>query len=266
VLRYERIQPASEIVVLGVVVEMLRRDVAASWTFLGPLGPGEFLKPFFTLDGDGLRLHPIPVPLTRQAIAAHHAEDAFRRDVWTELKFPYTLAAAHAIAAKIAGGDRYALFDDRFWDVAHPSGSGVLARRLIDRLAQATRKRNAKLIVVMLPHVDRLLAESPHYDRFTDDLRPRANICVIDTKPALRAQARAGGLDSLAAPRRHYNALANRLIADAVRAGLDDCSFAIGHALDVTEPTLVPVGQPVPRRIGPSPELAVESLAIGLCG
>jgi len=78
----------------------------------------------------------------------------------------------------------------------------------------------------MLPHVDRLLVATPSYDQFGDDLRKRADICVIETKPALREQGRTAGLDSLRAPWKHYNALGNRLIAEIVADGLQRCSIS----------------------------------------
>jgi len=128
-------------------------------------------------------------------------------------------------APRVAHRDDYRLLSDNFWDAAHPSGSGVLARRLIDRLAQASRKRNARLVVVMLPHVDRVLVKTPAYDRFADDLRRRGDVCVIDPRPLLYEQERQLGADTLAAPNRHYNALGNRLIADAARDGLERCGL-----------------------------------------
>jgi hypothetical protein len=201
--------------------------VAASWTFYASFEPPFYshIKPYFTVDGDGLRLHPIPKPLTRDLIASHHAHDYYMHEVWTRSKFPYALQVAHAGYVRVARAEEYRLLSDAYWGVSHPSGSGVLARRLVDRMARTAWQRN-RLAVVMLPHVDRLLLASPFYDEFSDDLGKRGDICVIETKPVLREQGRAGGLDSLRAPNRHYNAFGNKLIAEVVATGLQQCDIS----------------------------------------
>jgi hypothetical protein len=226
VLRYERVAPAGEIVILGLFVEMLRRQMAASWTFYASSEPPFYsnIKPYFTLDGEGLRLHPIPQPMTRETVASHHAHDYFMQHVWTGLEFPYTLQALHAIYVRVARADEYRLLTDAYWSESHPSGSGIMARRLVDRLVRGARNSNSKVVLVMMQHVDRLASESPHYRRFADDMRRRGDVCVIDTLGVLRDEARAVGPAALAAPNKHYNARGNAIIADAVAAGLARCA------------------------------------------
>jgi hypothetical protein len=225
VLRYERVRPTGNIVIIGMFAEMLRRSVAASWTFYASTEPGHAIKPFFSLEGDGLRLHPIPTPLTREAIAAHHAHDYYKNRVWTELKFPLCVCSRTSDLYTVARTDDYRLLTDSFWGAAHPSGSGMLARRLVDRLAQATRESSGRLAVVLLPHVDRLSSDNSQYDRFADDLRRRDDVCVIDTRPTLRRQAAVLGVKALSAPNKHYNVFGNRLVAEAVVAGLHQCNI-----------------------------------------
>jgi hypothetical protein len=223
VLRYEQLAPEGKVVILGLFIEMLRRQLAASWTFYASSHTAVYsnIKPYFTLEGQDLRLHPIPKPLTRDAIASHHAHDYFRSHVWTPAKFPYTLQALRAAYVPLARADEY----DKHWSEAHPSGSGILARRLIDRLVRAAQERGSRVALVLMTHVNRLESEISYYNEFADDMR-RRDVCVIDTRAMLREQARAHGWRALAAPNMHYNALGNAIIAETVAAGLARCGIS----------------------------------------
>jgi hypothetical protein len=227
VLRYEGSATQGKFVILGVFLEMIRRSVAASWTFYAPLHPMVVyqVKPYFSLDGEHLRLHPIPSPLTREAVAVHHLGDYYMREVATVAKFPHALAAARGIQLRLARTDDYRRHTEKYFDPAHPSGSGILARRLIDRLAQAARGRNARLAVVLVPSAGRLLTDDIWTGEFARDLADRGDICVIDVKPVLREYARSLGGKVPTAPQGHYTAAANRWIADGVAAGLGACGL-----------------------------------------
>jgi hypothetical protein len=227
VLRHERIATDGNFVILGVYLEMIRRSVAASWTFYAPLHPMAFyqIKPYFTVAGNGLRLHPIPEPLTREAIAAHHAGDHFMQRVATPVQFPYTFAAAKALSLRLFSVDDYRRHTDIYVRTDHRSGSGVIARRLIDRMAATAGTRNSRVAVVLMPHAERLTTESAPHDEFAEELRRRGGLCVIDTKPVLRDHARTLGGKLPTEPRGHHAPLGNRLIADAVAAGLRACGI-----------------------------------------
>jgi hypothetical protein len=229
VLRYERIVPEGNLVVLGLFTEMPRRSVAASWTFYASAEPPVYsnLKPYFTPWGEDLRLHPIPEPVTRESIAAHHAHDYFMNNVWTAYKFPHTFQMLRALYLRVLRAAEYRLLTDSFWGEAHASQSGILTRRLVDRLVRSAHGRSKHIVVILMEHVDRLPADTPHYGKFADDLRGRGDVCVIDTKPVLRRQAGMVGRQALRAPKRHYNALGNRVIAEAVAAGLERCGIKL---------------------------------------
>jgi hypothetical protein len=228
VLHYERVATEGEFVILGFFLEMIRRSVAASWTFYTPSHPMKVyqVKPYFTLDEAGLRLHPMPDPLTRDTIAAHHAADYYLRRVSTAMEFPYTTTAARALHVRFARTDDYRRDTEKYLDPAHPSGSGVLLRRLIDRFAETARRRNERLAVVLIPGPRRLMTDSSWEQDFTDDLRRRGDICVVDLKPPLREHARPLGGRVPTEPIGHYTAMGNRWIADAVAAGLINCGIA----------------------------------------
>jgi hypothetical protein len=228
VLQYERIATQGNFVILGWFLEMIRRSVAASWTFYAPLQPMAIyqVKPYFSLNGDGLRLHLIPEPLTRQTIAAHHAGDYYMRDVGTAAKFPYTLTAGRGIYLRLFRTDDYRRHTEKYLDPAHPSGSGVLARRLVDRFAQTARQRRARLVIVLFPNMNQLLVDNAWENQFADDVSRGGETCLIDLKPTLREHARSLGGKIPMAPRGHYTVLANRWIADAVAANLATCRIA----------------------------------------
>jgi hypothetical protein len=226
-LRYESSATEGNLVILGLFLEMVRRSVAASWTFYAPMHPTLVyqIKPYFSLAGDDLHLHPIPRPPTREAVAAHHGGDYYMREVATAAEFPYSLAAARGIYLRFARSDDYRRNTERYFDPAHPSGSGILARRLIDRFAQTAQRRNARLAVVLIPAAGRLEADDVWTNDFARDLAGRGETCVIDLKPSLREHARALGGKLPVAPQGHYTATTNRWIADAVAAGLAACAI-----------------------------------------
>jgi hypothetical protein len=227
VLRYERSATQGKFVILGLFLEMIRRSVAASWTFYAPVEPLAVyqIKPYFSLDGESLRLHPIPEP-TREAIAAHHLDDYYMRDVANVATFPYALTAVRGIYRRLVKIDDYRRHTEKYLDPAHPSGSGILARRLVDRFARTAVQRNARLAVVLVPSTGRLLVDDVWTDRFARDLTGRGETCVIDLKPILRQHARSLAGKIPTAPKGHYTALANRWIADGVEAGLGACGIA----------------------------------------
>jgi hypothetical protein len=116
---------------------------------------------------------------------------------------------------------------EKFLDPAHPSGSGVLIRRLIDRFAEIARQRNVRLVVVLVPTAKHLMTDTAWEVAFANELRRRGDSCVIDVKPSLREHARPLGGRAPTMPRGHYTATGNRWIAEAVAAGLDNCNLGL---------------------------------------
>jgi len=226
VLRYELGATEGKFVILGLFLEMIRRSVAASWTFYAPVEPMIVyqVKPYFALDGESVRLHPIPDPPTRQSIAAHHLGDYYMREIATVARFPYTLTAARGIYRRLVKTDDYRRHTEKYFDAAHPSGSGILARRLIDRFAQAARWRSARFAVVLVPNRGRL-SDDVWSDQFARDLTGRGDTCVIDLKPLLRQHAGSVAGTLPTNPQGHYTALANRWIAGGVADGLGACGI-----------------------------------------
>jgi hypothetical protein len=173
-----------------------------------------------------VRLHELPAPLTRETIAAHHRDDYFMHHVAVAARAPYTMTVARALALRIFRTGDYRRFTDVYFDRNHRSGSGVLARRLIDRLVQIASGRGARVLVVLMAHPNQTNLDSAEYDSFAADLRRRGSICVADTKPHLRDRARALGGTLPTAPRGHHDAAGHRLIAEDVLAQLRTCGIA----------------------------------------
>jgi hypothetical protein len=171
-------------------------------------------------------LHPIPSPLTRETLEAHHAGDYYRRHVATGVTFPYTAAAARAAYVKLTGSDGDRLRTETFFDQAHPSGSGILVLRLVDRLAQTARRRGARLAVMLIPSADRLKYDYASEEKFIGSLRQSSDVCFIDLKSPLREHARVLGGTLPTAPKGHYNVVTNGWIADVVAAGLASCGIS----------------------------------------
>ncbi|MBR0953493.1 hypothetical protein [Bradyrhizobium canariense] len=233
-LRYEQINPPGHFVLLGLFIEMLRRDLAASWTFYQ--GPGSdnlphysMTKPMFVMAGDGIRLISRPsAPVTREAIEQHHEHDFFSNTLWTPLSFPYSYSAGRAIFRRLY--DKVDLINESsniYWSESHPSRAGALAERIIARMLDDVRQRKQRMVVVMIPQVEETLAPQPAYSKFMQALGRRVpDLCIIDTYPALTAAASRVGMPALRAPQGHYTAAGSIILAETVHQGLQRCGIS----------------------------------------
>jgi hypothetical protein len=231
ILRYERIRPRTQLVILGLYVEMLRRDVAASWIFYARSpAPAHFnvTKPLFHLAETGLELIPRPMPATRAAVELHHRHDFYRQNLWTALAFPHTLSFGRAIYRHyVADVRRFYRDRDSFWLPSHPSASYDLTLRLLHRLSTDVERSGARLVLVFLPTQSQLLADRVSYETLMQDVPNYAGgACLIDVWPQLSRHARSSGLPALVAPKGHFSALGNQVIATAVEHGLARCAQA----------------------------------------
>ena len=234
VLRYEMGTPPGKFVILGLFIEMLRRDMAASWTFYrGPARNNmvsySVTKPMFVMANDRLELVPRPTkPLTRRAIVEHHRRDFFLNSLWTQLSFPYSYAAGHAIYRRYVDENYLTnLSSNQFWQPDHPSNAVALAEKILVRMRDQSRQRKQQLVVVMIPQVEESADPRPAYAQFVQDLARRTpDICIVDTHAALAAQAAKVGTPALKAPLGHYSTAGSEVLAQAVREGLQKCGIA----------------------------------------
>jgi len=143
-LRYELLMPETPIVLVGIIIEMLRREVAASWVFYAGrdipakygFPPYFYEKPYFLLRGNELIEVPLPPdPVTSSHMERHHQYDYYRRELWTRLDFPYSLSVVRALHRYFMR-DPMSFSGPLFWQQQHPSGAAKLALGLLDRLAK----------------------------------------------------------------------------------------------------------------------------------
>ena len=233
-LRYELIPSSGSFVMIGLFIEMLRRDEAASWTFYrGPqrdhLPVYAITKPMFEMSDNRLQLISRPAaPVTPEAIAQHHKRDYFLNALWTPLSFPYSYAAARAILRhEVYRSDLDNEFSIQFWQRTHPSNAVPLALKILGRMREQTRQRGQQLVVVMIPSVDYALQPTTGYEPFVRDLaQQEAGLCVIDTFQAVAAAATKVGIPALRAPLGHYSPAGNEILAQSVREGLGRCGIS----------------------------------------
>jgi hypothetical protein len=233
-LRYEMATPPGNFVILGLFIEMLRRDLAASWTFYrGPaknnLPRYSVTKPMFVMENDTLELVPRPTqPVTRQAIVQHHRKDFFLNSLWTQLSFPYSYAAGRAIYRRYVD-ESYLnnISSNQFWRPDHPSHADALAAKILLRMRDQTRQREQRLVVVMIPQVEEAVQPKPAYAQFAQDAAQQMpDVCIVDTYPAVAAEAAKVGMATLRAPHGHYSPAGNEVLAQVVRDGLQRCGIA----------------------------------------
>ena len=233
-LRYELGTPPGNFVILGLFIEMLRRDLAASWTFYrGPaqnnLPTYAVTKPMYVIENDRLELIPRPTqPVTRQAIVQHHRRDFFLNSLWTQLSFPYSYAAGRAIFLRYVDQSYLNnIASNLFWRTDHPSHADALAAKILGRIHDQSKQRSQRLVVVMIPQVEEAIQPEPAYIRFARDLaRQMPDVCIVDTHGALVAEATKLGMAPLRAPFGHYSAAGSEVLAQAVREGLQRCGIA----------------------------------------
>jgi hypothetical protein len=233
-LRYELASPPGNFVIVGLFIEMLRRDLAASWTFYqGPaqnnLPAYSVTKPMFVMANEKLELVARPTqPVSRQAIVQHHRQDFFLNSLWTQLSFPYSYAAGRAIYRRYVD-ENYLnnISSNQFWQPGHPSHAVALAEKILVRISNQSKQRKQRLVVVMIPQVEESVSPQPAYTQFVQDLsRQLPDACIVDTHQALAAEATKVGIPALKAPLGHYSTAGSEILAQAVYEGLQRCSIA----------------------------------------
>ncbi|HEX2365332.1 MAG TPA: hypothetical protein VHJ00_09935, partial [Bradyrhizobium sp.] len=163
----------------------------------------------------------------RLAIEQHHKHDFFRNAFWTPLSFPYTYAAGRAIVSRYFEEDYlYNLSSNQFWQKAHPSQAARLALKILDRFHADAKQRKQQLVVLMIPQAEEAANTEPAYASFTQDLAAgEPGLCIVDAHQALSAAAPKLGTAGLRAPKGHYTAAGNEIIAGTARAGLQRCGI-----------------------------------------
>lgn len=202
VLRAERLARivAPDRIVVSFIPHDVRRCAMAIWS--------GYAKPWFAIDPDGLRVHPIG-----------------RYAVWR-----------HAIAPTLS---RSVLIDSLFYDVLRRDGPDTFAHhrgeevacQLLDRVAALGRERGATVLLLAQPQTP--LPSEARYPSDPGDPRPDAELASIVIRCAEErhlpvvdaispvAALPAGRREALFRGKGHNSPEGNRVIAEIVREGLE---------------------------------------------
>jgi hypothetical protein len=161
-------------------------------------------KPRFVLAGDGLELTNVPVPTEEELLA--------------RIRAPSATSYAWALLAK-------GLASRRERSPAAPKWE--LARRILDRLRTSTEEVGARLVVVYFPAGPQSAGRAPGPDETTvvGWTRDRG-VPLIDLREAFVAF---GPERSAELWRGHWTPLGNRVVAEAVHAGLSELAVFARH-------------------------------------
>lgn len=232
VLKYESARPQGQFVILGLYGEMLRRNFAASWRLYAEQAD-TLPKPYFVVRGGALHLYSPPEQVDRRAIREHHAEDRYYEQF--DVRFPFSLSLARANLFRLAMKSPFSgtpVLQGKRDRLLHPLASAwtvrdsiELSRHLLGRFVSDVIAHGKAPVVVLFPSVDDLGKDHPPYERYVASVRtdhPKA--CVVDMFLPLKEYQRLNG--PVRAPKGHFGADGNRVIAETMHTALrDDCKL-----------------------------------------
>jgi len=221
-LRYLAVEPQTQVVLLGVYQEMLRRNLSGSWLFYG-MQRDATIKPYFTLTSGKLQQVPMPTDQSVEAIKAYHRTDRYFE--LYKIGAPYSLALLRAVfqrrSAQAINKIRI-LPPETVYDDAEAI---ELQMALTDRFRAEAARRGQKFALVFFPTADQARnGEYPYESLIDSDAAHHPEDCLINPGPALHAASIREGR-SLAAPVGHFDAIGNRVIAEVVSAQLRACGI-----------------------------------------
>lgn len=225
-IRFQKTDPQTPVILLGVYQEMLRRNLSASWLFYG-MQRGSTLKPYFTLSDAGLTEVPMPSELSVDSLKRYHDADRYYDVV--RMKPPYSLALLRAVYYRAFRSelDKLRMLPpEKAYEDRHAFD---LQMALVDRLRADAAKRAQRLSLVFFPTADQAERGIFPYKTLLDAMAAaHPDVCLIDPGPALHhASVQAG--KPLAAPIGHFDAQGNRVIAEVVARRLRECGLIKQH-------------------------------------
>src|SRR5262249_33667372 len=135
----------------------------------------------------------------------------------------------------------YNASSNQFWQRNHPSHAAALGLKLLARLRAAAKERKQRLVVLVIPQAEEAPNSEPAYTSFIQDLAEQEPaLCVIDSHQALSKAAPKLGAASLRAPKGHYTAAGNEILAATVHAGLQRCGIELDELSSLSD--LAPPG------------------------
>ena len=242
-LRYKEASPSSEIVILGLYQEMLRRNFAASWTFYNAQ-KNVSLKPYFVINNGALKKVPYPEISTINSLKKYHQDDRYYNVF--NIGFPYTLSTLKSscyrfeaeswsepnkfakkskdlIRKLCANFNGHSLSEQIITQPFANQDSVELALLFIDAMHKKVVGNKQKFVIVLFPSPNELGGISFSYEKFITRIKYiNPNTCIIDPGPALHKASMLSG-HSLKAPKGHYDRAGNRVIADEVKRSISMC-------------------------------------------
>lgn len=239
-IRYLNLSPKSDIVILGIYSEMLRRNFAASWLFYNQQ-KNVPLKPYFFMKNNEIIKAQFPLNANIDEIKKYHQLDRYYKVY--EIKFPYTVSllktsclrfsvdtkSMGVIVKSINGSvSRLCAFfnpvtraEQTLFNPYENKESVELGLKIINSMREALL--NKKLVFVFFPRPEELLNQTFTYQNFLQQLKSNyPDDCIIDVGPAL-SNADNKINQQLRAPKGHYNAIGNKLIAKEISRQLKLC-------------------------------------------
>ena len=221
-LRYIAIGPHTPVILLGVYQEMLRRNLSGSWLFYG-MQRDATIKPYFTFKSGQLQQVPMPTNQSVEAIEAYHRADRYYGPY--KMSAPYSLALIRAVYYRRSTA---AMKMARILppETAYEDAEALdLQTALTDRFRAVAAQRGQRFAMIFFPTAEQALAGDYPYESLVEaHAAHHPEDCLIDPGPALHAASVREGR-SLAAPVGHFDAIGNRVIAEAVATGLRACGI-----------------------------------------
>jgi hypothetical protein len=207
-----------DLVVVGVMVENIRRIVARYRIARAPDGVERaYPKPYFTLDGDELVVHGVPVsPEPRELESFDDAERA-------HLDFGGDYAGLRQAISRLGSSVKeLALRVSRYQPLpaySSPDNPGWrLMRRILETLATES---HVPVVIMPIPlyHYIEDIAEPTYVERF-EELQGHPNITLHNPLPHLRARPQAERRQLRFRTDEHPTALAHRLLAESLATAI----------------------------------------------
>ena len=217
VLLYEGLAPKSELVLVGLYPEMMKRNVAASWIFYGSL-KDKPLKPYFTIDTQSKALQQIPMPDSDaiEKLKAYHREDLYFQAY--DIKFPYSL---HAIKAPLIRARQ--ILAKRI-DFLRDSKVNEIQLGLLNRFRASIHQNQAKPAFIVFPsHPEIIKGQFIYLGQLLADKALTPEDCIINPGPELHHALKNN--QKIFAPAGHFNQLGNLIVANVVATQLRNCKL-----------------------------------------
>lgn len=214
-LLYQTLQPQTDLVIVGLYPEMMKRNLAASWIFYGSQKDRP-LKPYFNIQDGKLVLVPMPVSNSIEEIKNYHRYDSFFQAY--DIKFPYAYHVTKAIlirARQILAKRIAFLTDTKQID---------LQAKILSELTQSIKQNQAKVAFIVFPsHIEIIKGRFSTLDQLLQSKTLSQDECIIHPGPELHAALNRH--EKIFAQMGHLSRQGNLIVAKEVAIQLKKCNL-----------------------------------------